>query len=129
MSLPTKLAITGVGVAVLMLLAFLTPAPAMAQIASCTHRRIGQHSVRPDSAREELLIAFSGTTSAVIGGDSSVHGAGNEARFPPAPLREPSGASRTGFGLGPAETPPLRPVLSHQRGAVRGPYGLAVRRG
>jgi hypothetical protein len=36
MSLPTKLAITGVGVAVLMLLAFLTPAPAMAQIASCT---------------------------------------------------------------------------------------------
>ena len=36
MNLPTKLAITGVGVAVLMPLAFLTPAPAMAQIASCT---------------------------------------------------------------------------------------------
>jgi hypothetical protein len=33
MSLPTKLAITGLGVAVLMLLAFLTPALAMAQIA------------------------------------------------------------------------------------------------
>jgi hypothetical protein len=33
MNLPTKLAITGLGVAVLMLLAFLTPAPAMAQIA------------------------------------------------------------------------------------------------
>jgi hypothetical protein len=36
MNLPTKLAITGVGVAVLMPLAFLTLAPAMAQIASCT---------------------------------------------------------------------------------------------
>lgn len=36
MNLPTKLAITGLGLAVLMLLAFLTPAPAMAQIASCT---------------------------------------------------------------------------------------------
>ena len=36
MNLPTKLAITGVGVAVLMLLAFLTPASAMAQIAFCT---------------------------------------------------------------------------------------------
>jgi hypothetical protein len=33
MNLPSKLAITGLGVAVLMLLAFLTPAPAMAQIA------------------------------------------------------------------------------------------------
>jgi hypothetical protein len=36
MNLPTKLAITGVGVAVLMLLAFLTPAPELAEIASCT---------------------------------------------------------------------------------------------
>ena len=36
MNLRTKLAITGLGVAVLMLLAVLTPAPAMAQIASCT---------------------------------------------------------------------------------------------
>jgi len=33
MNLPTKLAITGLGVAVLMLLAFLTPVDAMAQIA------------------------------------------------------------------------------------------------
>ena len=33
MNLPTKLAITGLGVVVLMLLAFLTPADAMAQIA------------------------------------------------------------------------------------------------
>ena len=33
MSLPTKLAITGLGVAVLVLLAFLTPVAAMAQIA------------------------------------------------------------------------------------------------
>jgi hypothetical protein len=36
MNLLTKLAITGLGVAVLMLLAFLTPAPAMAQIAFFT---------------------------------------------------------------------------------------------
>jgi hypothetical protein len=40
MNLPTKLAITGLGVAVLMLLAFLTPAPAMAQIASGTTERL-----------------------------------------------------------------------------------------
>jgi hypothetical protein len=33
MNLPTKLTITGLGVAVLMLLAFLTPVDAMAQIA------------------------------------------------------------------------------------------------
>jgi hypothetical protein len=33
MNLQTKLAITGLGVAALMLLALLTPAPAMAQIA------------------------------------------------------------------------------------------------
>jgi hypothetical protein len=33
MNLPTKLAITGLGFAVLMLLAFLTPVDAMAQIA------------------------------------------------------------------------------------------------
>ena len=33
MNLQTKLAITGLGVAALMLLAFLTPAPEMAQIA------------------------------------------------------------------------------------------------
>ena len=33
MNLQTKQAIAGLGVAVLMLLAFLTPAPAMAQIA------------------------------------------------------------------------------------------------
>ena len=33
MNLPTKLAITGLGVAVLMLLAFLTPVDAMVQIA------------------------------------------------------------------------------------------------
>jgi uncharacterized membrane protein len=33
MNLPTKLAITALGVAVLMLLAFLTPVDAMAQIA------------------------------------------------------------------------------------------------
>jgi hypothetical protein len=32
----TELAITGLGVALLMLLVFLAPAPAMAQIASCT---------------------------------------------------------------------------------------------
>jgi hypothetical protein len=36
MNLLTKLAITGLGVAVLMLLAFLTPVDAMAQITSCT---------------------------------------------------------------------------------------------
>ena len=36
MNLPTKLVITGLGVALLMLLAFLTPAPGMARIASCT---------------------------------------------------------------------------------------------
>jgi hypothetical protein len=34
MNLPTKLAITGLGVAALMLLAFLTPVDAMAQIAT-----------------------------------------------------------------------------------------------
>ena len=33
MNLPTKLAITGLGVALLMLVAFLTPVDAMAQIA------------------------------------------------------------------------------------------------
>ncbi len=36
MKQPTELAITGLGVAMLMLLAFLTPALAMAQIAPCT---------------------------------------------------------------------------------------------
>ena len=61
MNLPTKLAITGVGVAVLMLLAFLTPAPAMAQIASCTTDASGNTVCDANSAREELLIAFSGT--------------------------------------------------------------------
>lgn len=60
MSLPTKLAITGVGVA----------ADAAGVPDACArngadrllhHRRIGQHAVRPNSSREELLIAFSGT--------------------------------------------------------------------
>ena len=40
MNLPTKLAITGIGVAVLMLLAFLTPAPELAEIASCHGRDV-----------------------------------------------------------------------------------------
>jgi len=59
MNLPTKLAIAGVGVAALMLLPFLTPTPAMAQIASCTTDASGNTVCDP--AREELLIAFSGT--------------------------------------------------------------------
>jgi hypothetical protein len=60
MNPPTKLAITGVG----------RGADAAGVPDACArngadrvlhHRRIGQHGVRPDSAREELLIAFSGT--------------------------------------------------------------------
>jgi hypothetical protein len=51
MNPPTKLAITGVGVAVLMLLAFLTPAPAMGQIASCTTDASGNTVCDPTGPR------------------------------------------------------------------------------
>ena len=54
MNLLTKLVITGLGVAALMVLGFLTPAPAMAQIASCTTDASGNTVCDPTRPREEL---------------------------------------------------------------------------
>jgi|HubBroStandDraft_3_1064219.scaffolds.fasta_scaffold1943019_1 hypothetical protein len=48
MNLQTKLAITGLGVAVLMLLAFLTPVDAMVQIASCATDASGNTVCDPE---------------------------------------------------------------------------------
>jgi hypothetical protein len=62
MNLLTKLVITGLGVAVLMLLAFLTPWPAMAQIASCITVASGNTVCDLDLTPRGTLIAFSGTT-------------------------------------------------------------------
>ena len=54
MNLLTKLAITGLGVAVLMLLAFLTPVDAMVQIASCATDASGNAVCDPTRPHEEL---------------------------------------------------------------------------